>query len=268
LGKIFLHIISCLLLLQSCSRNAITGRNQLKVYSESEIQSMAADQYRNFLATHTVIDPSSGNHDAIMLQRVGEKLLMAIKEYYKSLPDSTTLASYKWEFKLVDSKQPNCWCLPGGKIAVYTGFLSVTQDEACLAIALSHEITHVLAKHVHPKISQPVADQLGGLGLSVSDVNQPKDPPPVNTNPDKVFPDTEGLIPFSRKQELEADRLGLQLAAMAGYDPQEGLRFWKRAKMTYVNDRPIPWITTHPLDNKRLGTIPQEISHALPYFRH
>ena len=227
---------------------------------------MAAEQYRSFLASHTVIDPSSGNNDAIMLQRVGEKLVLSIKEYYKNLQDTITLVNYKWEFKLVDSKQANCWCLPGGKIAVYTGLLAVTQNEDCLAIALSHEITHDLVKHVHPKLSQPMTDQLGGLGLSVADVNDPKDPQSVKTEPNKVDPDTEGLIPFSRKQELEADRMGLQLAAMAGYNPKEGLDFWKRAKLMYVNDRPIPWIATHPLDSKRLASIPMEITHALPYY--
>lgn len=229
---------------------------------------MSAEQYRNFLKTQTVIDPASGNKDALMLDRVSKRLLQAISEYYKKFPDTTTLKSYKWEFKLLDSKEANCWCLPGGKIAVYTGMLAITQDEDCLAIALAHEITHDLVKHIHPNLPQPVTDQLGGLGLAVADVNDPKEPQPAKTNPKKEDPDTEGLIPFSRKQELEADSIGLQLAAMAGYDPTKGLEFWKRAKNSVAGDRPIPWITAHPLDSKRLAAIPQEINHAIPYFKH
>jgi predicted Zn-dependent protease len=130
----------------ACSKNSITGRNQLALLPESELRSMAASEYQQFLSQNKVVS-ASASKDAEMVRRVGTRLVSAINKYYSSKGLTSELEGYKWEYNLVDSKQINAWAMPGGKIVVYTGLLPVTQNEAALAVVLGHEITHALAHH-------------------------------------------------------------------------------------------------------------------------
>ncbi|HMH33688.1 MAG TPA: M48 family metallopeptidase [Puia sp.] len=252
--------------ISSCARNAVTGRKQLKVSSEAEIHSRAAEQYKQFLATHKVVETGSGYSDADMLQRVGDRLSIAVKNYFGDLQNSAVLANYAWEFKLVESREVSLWCMPGGKVVVYTGLLSVTQNETGLAIVLAHVITHDLAKHLHPGMTRPIAKQLGGVGLSVAEVNKPIETQ-LPSRPDTTEPDTEGLLPFTRRQEQEADRLGLHLAAIAGYDPGQALKTWEQASRAFLNNRPPQLTKTHPLDAKRISAMREEMARAALYYR-
>src|SRR5689334_14520863 len=124
----------------SCSKNAITGRSQLKLLPESELQSMATEQYQTFLTQNKVVS-ASADRDAEMVRRVGQRLATAVEKYFQSKGLQDQLKGYKWEYNLVDNKEANAWCMPGGKIVVYTGILPYTQNEAALAIVLGHEIT-------------------------------------------------------------------------------------------------------------------------------
>ena len=148
----------------SCTTNAITGRSQLSLVSESTLQTEAVKQYNTVLSQNTVVT-NTNNKDAEMVRRVGKRIAAAIAKYYS---DNQTvlneLAQYKWEFNLIDSKEVNAWCMPGGKVAVYTGLLPITQNEAALAIVLGHEITHAIAHHGQERMSQALIAQ--GIGIN------------------------------------------------------------------------------------------------------
>ena len=145
-------------LMVACTRNAITGRNQLSLISEEQVEGMAVTEYKQFLSENKVVS-SGNNKDAEMVQRVGSRIATAITEYYKTKGLTNELANYKWEFNLVDSKEINAWCMPGGKVVVYTGILPVTQNEAALAVVLGHEITHAVAGHGRERMSQGLLAQ-------------------------------------------------------------------------------------------------------------
>ena len=139
----------------SCTRNAITGRNQLSLVSEDELRQMSITQYKQFLSQSKVV--AKTNDNAEMVQRVGKRIADAITQYYQQKGIANNISNYKWEFNLVESKEVNAWCMPGGKVVVYTGILPVTQNENALAIVLGHEITHAVAGHGQERMSQEMA---------------------------------------------------------------------------------------------------------------
>src|SRR6186997_849297 len=201
-NKPFLLLLA-ILSIAGCARNAITGRSQLLLVSEDTLRKMANVQYAQFLAQNKVVD-ASGSADAGMVTRVGTRIANAINEYYKQKGLSSALQGYKWEFNLVQSNEVNAWCMPGGKVVVYTGLLSVTQNEAALAIVLGHEITHAVAGHGRERMSQEMAAQ----GLQIAgNVALGNDPQTVNIFNTVFGPAAQVgvLLPNSRNQELEAD---------------------------------------------------------------
>src|SRR3954447_16611021 len=201
--KYYVLVAFTALFAYACTRNAITGRNQLSLVSESDVQTAAKTQYRQFLAQNTVVSPNN-NKDAEMVQRVGSRIANAITQYYKSKGQGDVLNGYKWEFNLVQNKEVNAWCMPGGKVVVYTGILPVTQNEAALAVVLGHEITHAVAGHGRERMSQSMLAQ----GLQIAgDVALSKDPQTVNIFNNVYGPAAQVgvLLPNSRNQEYEAD---------------------------------------------------------------
>ena len=211
----------------ACSRNAVTGRNQLKLLSDAEVQTMAASEYQQFLTSNKVVN-ASVSKDAEMVRRVGARLTAAITAYYTSQGKPNVLDGYKWEYNLVDSKEVNAWCMPGGKIVVYTGLLPITQNEAALAVVMGHEITHALAQHGNERMSMGLVQQLGGVALSVALANKPAETQNMFMSAYGVGSHVGVMLPFSRKDEFEADKFGLNFAAMAGYNPQEAIPLWER----------------------------------------
>ena len=159
--------------LAACTTNAVTGRKQLSLVPEEQLQADAVEQYQSFLSQSKVVS-SSNNRDAEMVKRVGSRIANAITSYYGSQGKTDVLSGYKWEFNLVDSKDANAWCMPGGKVVVYSGLLPITQNEAALAVVLGHEITHAVAKHSNEAISkQYLLQGIGGVvGSSIG--NQQK----------------------------------------------------------------------------------------------
>lgn len=264
--KITLFIIFAIVSI-ACTHNAITGRNQLSLYPESQMQTMASEQYREFLAANKVVTEFSGDKNFELLQKVGKRLTEAINSYYTNLGLSKELEGYKWEYNLVDSKEINAWCMPGGKIVVYTGLLPITENETALAIVLGHEITHALARHGNERMSQGMVQQLGGVALTVAVANQPSETQGLFLNAYGISSDVGALLPFSRKQEFEADRLGLRFAAMAGYDPQESIVFWERMEKTFGKNRAPEILSTHPIDDKRIEKLKEEMPEALTYYK-
>ena len=255
-------IVVCLLF-AACSTNNITGRKQFSIVPENEMQSMALTQYKDFLSTNRVI---ANSKDADMVKRVGNKIAAAITQYYKSNNIANNAVNYQWEFNLVDNKEINAWCMPGGKVVVYSGLLGVTQNETALAIVLGHEITHAVAGHGAERMSRLLAAQgievVGNIALG----NNPNARNIFN----QVYPtgaQTIGVLPNSRTQEYEADKYGLIFAAIAGYNPQEAVVFWKRMAASSTGQKPPEFLSDHPSDENRIKKLQESIPEALKYYK-
>lgn len=251
--------------IESCSTNAVTGRSQLKLFPESTLQAEAVSQYQSFLSENKVVS-SSNNKDAEMVKRVGTRLANAITTYYKNQSNSVDLSNYKWEFNLVDNPQVNAWCMPGGKVVVYTGLLPVTKNEAALAVVLGHEITHAIAQHGNERMSQVALAQ--GLEVAGNVFTS------GNTKANSIFNNVFGpgaqvgvLLPNSRKQEYEADRFGLIFTAMAGYNPQEAIPFWQRMAAASSGQKPPEFLSSHPADENRIAQLQKYMPEALKYYK-
>ena len=250
----------------SCSRNAVTGRSQFKLLPESELQAMANDQYSQFLASSKVVSQST-NKDAEMVRRVGERITKAVTDYYASIGKSELLEGYKWEYNLVDDKAVNAWCMPGGKIVVYTGLLPISQNEAALAIVMGHEVSHAIFQHGNERMSQALGAQAVGVGLQVALSNKPAETQNLFYAAYGAGASLGLILPFSRKHELEADRYGLRWAAMAGYNPQEAIPLWERMEKAGSGEKPPEFLSTHPSEGTRIEQLKKYMDEALSYYK-
>lgn len=247
-----------------CALNLVTGRKQLSLVPEAELQMMARDQYNTFLSENKVLNPS-GSNDAAMVARVGSKISRAIKTYYDSKGQTSILEGYNWEFNTVDSKEANAWCMPGGKVVVYSGILPITQNEAGLAIVMGHEIAHSIAKHGNERMSQAMVQQMGGVALQVALSQKPQQTQELFLMSYGIGSQLGAMLPWSRQQETEADKYGLIFAAMAGYDPREAIPFWQRMSAA-GGASPPEFLSTHPSDQTRIKKLNQYMPEALKYY--
>jgi len=263
--KVLLLFVAASLFIIACTTNAITGRKQLSLISESTLQAEAVTQYKSFLSENKVVN-STNNKDAEMVTRVGRRIADAITKYYSEKGLSSQLAGYKWEFNLVDNKEVNAWCMPGGKVVVYTGLLPVTQNEAALAIVLGHEITHAVAHHGQERMSQAMVAQ--GLQLT-GDIFTSGNAQANNIFKSIYAPTAQVgvLLPNSRNQEYEADHYGLIFAAMAGYNPREAIPFWTRMANLNKGSSTPEILSDHPLDSKRIAKLKTYMDEALKYYQ-
>ena len=179
---------------------------------------------------------------------------------------SSLLEGYKWEYNLVESKDVNAWCMPGGKIVIYTGLLPVTQNEAALAIVMGHEVSHAILQHGNERMSQGLVQQLGGVALSVALANKPAATQQLFQTAYGVGSQVGVMLPFSRKDELEADEYGLYWAAMAGYNPQEAIPLWQRMASS-GGQKPPEFLSTHPDDGHRIEKLQEHMPQALQYYK-
>ncbi len=250
--------------LGSCSTNKVTGRKQLSLVPESELQLMATQQYDAFLKENKVLNPSQ-NKEAEMVRNVGRNIATAITDYYRSQGKGDLLEGYNWEFNLVDSKDVNAWCMPGGKVVVYSGILPVTKNEDGLAVVMGHEIAHAIAQHGNERMSQQLVQQLGGVALQVAMANKPAETQNIFMTSYGIGTTVGALLPFSRKEELEADKFGLFFSAMAGYNPQEAIPFWERMANAGGN-KPPEFLSTHPADQTRIEKMQNIMPDAMKYY--
>ena len=251
--------------LVGCSTNAVTGRKQLSLIPESQLQEMAVSQYQSFLSQSKVVNAGTSK-DAEMVRRVGSRIASAITDYYTKQGKGAVVSNYKWEFNLVDNKEVNAWCMPGGKVVVYSGLLPVTQNEAALAIVLGHEITHAVAEHGNERMSKEMITQGIGELVNVATSNNLK----VNSIFNAVYGPGSQIgysLPNSRNQEYEADHFGLIFAAMAGYNPREAIVFWQRMASAASNGQKPPEILSdHPADENRIQKLQGYMNEALKYY--
>ncbi len=264
--RILYLFASTVIFISACTTNAVTGRKQLSLIPESALQQEAVSQYQSFLQQNRVV-AESNSRDAEMVRRVGTRLANAITKYYTSKGLGKELEGYKWEFNLIDNKQVNAWCMPGGKVVVYTGLLPVAQNEAALAIVLGHEITHAVAHHGQERMSQAILAQGLQIGGDLFTGNNPQ----ANNIFNSIFAPSAQigvLLPNSRNQEYEADHYGLLFAAMAGYNPREAIPFWTRmANLSQNANRPPEFLSDHPVDSKRIQKIQSYMPEALSYYK-
>ena len=248
--------------LLGCTTNPITGRKSFQLTSlNPEIQASSFSQYRATLNKSKVINNTAA---ARQVKAVGQRIRNAAHAYYRSIGRERDLASYAWEFNLIEDKQVNAWCMPGGKVAVYTGILPVTKNETGMAVVMGHEIAHALAGHGNERISQAMVAQYGGaiLGSAISDAQWAR-----------VFQEAYPLgsqmvlLKYGRSQELEADEIGLYLMAMAGYDPRQALPFWERMEAQSSGQRNPEFLSTHPHPESRRADITRHLPRALNYYK-
>lgn len=250
----------------ACSTNPLTQKKQLTLLPESELQAMGTQQYQQFLSTNRVVSPSN-NRDAEMIRRVGQRITRAVEAYYQQNGISEKLNGYRWEYNLVDDKAVNAWCMPGGKIVVYTGLLPVTQNEAALAVVMGHEVSHALLQHGNQRMSQGLLQQLGGVALSVAVANKPAETQNLFLAAYGAGTTIGVMLPFSRNQELEADRFGLIWTAMAGYNPQEAIALWERMEKASQGQSPPEFLSTHPSEGRRIDQLQKYMPEAMKYYK-
>jgi len=261
--KNFLFLFLIASLLAGCTVNQVTGRKQLSLVTESELQLMATSQYKTFLSENKAL--SNSNNNAAMVDRVGSRIANAITKYYSNKGQSSVLEGYKWEFNTIESKDVNAWCMPGGKVVVYTGLLPVTQNETALAIVMGHEIAHAIAKHGNERMSQAMVQQMGGTALEAALSQKPQQTKELFMTSYGIGSQVGAMLPWSRNQETEADKFGLIFAAMAGYDPREAIPFWQRMSAAGGAGQP-EFLSTHPSDETRIKKLSQIMPEALKYY--
>lgn len=241
----------------------ITGRKQSLIVSDEQVLGLSGQQYQDYMKTAKL---STNAVNTAMVKRVGQRLANAVVAYLKANGMGDEVAHYQWEFNLVQDNQVNAWCMPGGKIVVYEGLLPVTQNEASLAVVLGHEIAHAVAKHSAERISNQYKQQ---YGLQI--ITEVASAAGMGPNWQSVTNQALGVgaqawsSGFSRKQESEADHIGLIFAAMAGYDPRVAVDFWQR--MAAVGSGSNSIFSDHPSDAKRIRQIQAWLPEALLYYK-
>ncbi|MHB8155642.1 MAG: M48 family metallopeptidase [Candidatus Omnitrophota bacterium] len=227
--------------------------------------SLSYQQYNDFLKSNKLSD----NQTQIqMVQRVGQKIQKAVEKYMEDNNLSSRLKNYKWEFNLVESKEINAWCMPGGKVAIYTGILSITQDDNGLAVVIAHEIAHAIAQHGNERMSQGLLASLGGVALSAALEKKPEETKTLWMTVFGVGAQYGVILPYSRLHENEADHLGLIFMSMAGYNPNTAVAFWERMSKKKDGQLNLEFLSTHPLDQTRIENIKAQIPEAMKYYQN
>jgi len=262
--KISISFILLIFIIQSCQKVPVSNRRQLHLLPESTMLSMSLDNYSTFIKEHQVVNHSS---NADMVQRAGEKIAIATESLLRELGYQDRIPEFQWEFNLVDDTAQNAWCMPGGKVVVYTGLLPVTQNETALAVVMGHEIAHAVARHGNERMSQSLALYAGGMALNVALSQKPEQTRNLFLAAYGLGASVGVMLPFSRKHESEADRIGLIFMAKAGYNPREAINFWQRMEAMSKNNPP-EFLSTHPSHQTRIQDIKNKyLPEALNYYK-
>ncbi len=256
-------ILPLVLTLESCKKNAFTGRRQFNIIPAAQLNAMSFQQYREFVSQNKTVKSGA---DYEMIKRVGNDIRLAAETYYKATGRANELKNFAWEFNLVDDPTVNAFCMPGGKVIFYTGILKVAQNEDAVAVVMGHEVAHALANHGGERMSQGLATQFGLIGLDVALREKPQQTRNILLGAAGAGAQVGMLLPFSRKHESEADEIGLYLMAMAGYNPNEAAPFWERMNKG-GGGRPPEFLSTHPDPAKRSENLRSLVRKAQAYAR-
>jgi predicted Zn-dependent protease len=250
-------------LVVACTKVPITGRKQMNLLPESEMIGMSLQAYSEFLASASVVPDSDSRTQ--MVKRLGSRIKSSVEQFLRDNGQEKRIEGFQWEFNLVNDPSINAWCMPGGKVVVYTGILPVTQDEASLAVVMGHEIAHAIARHGNERMSQGLLLQAGGVALSVLISEKPQLAQDLFLQSYGIG-GTLGILAFSRQHELEADKMGLIFMAMGGYDPRVAPAFWERMAAG-GGAAPPELLSTHPSDETRIQELTAFMPEALKYYK-
>ncbi|QLG46448.1 M48 family metallopeptidase [Costertonia aggregata] len=236
----------------ACKTNPFTGKKTLNFYPNSQIFPMAFAQYDQFLNENNVVESTS---EAQMITKVGQRISSAAERWLTANGYPGYLKDYKWEYKLVKDETVNAWCMPGGKIVFYTGIMPICDGETGVAVVMGHEVAHALADHGAQRMSAGMVQQLGAVAGNVAI----KDPQKRNIFNQSygIVSSVGGMLPFSRSHETEADRIGLQIMAIAGYNPDEAADLWRRMKAKSGGQASPEFMSTHPSNDTRISNLTQ-----------
>lgn len=250
-------------ILVSCSTVLLSGRKQLLLVSDSEVLSMSAQSYKQFVDS---VPASTNKTQTALVKKVGKNISIAVESYLKTNGLESEIANFGWEFLLVKDTSVNAFCMPGGKVVFFEGILPMTKTEAGMAVVMGHEIAHAVAKHSNERLSQQMLAQYGAaitdaLLANKSDLTRSS----INTLYG-LGAQYGVILPYSRKQEYEADRLGLIFMAMAGYNPNEAIAFWERMSAN-SSGSVVEFMSTHPSDANRIAKMKANLPEALKYYK-
>lgn len=251
LSKIILSLFVVVVAL-SCATNPFTGKKTMAFVSNDQLFPSAFAQYNQVLAENKVV---TGTKDAEMITRVGQRIAVAAERYLNANGFEGYLDDYKWEYKLIESDQVNAWCMPGGKIAFYTGILPIAANETGIAAIMGHEVAHALANHGQQRMSSGILQQAGGVAVAVATGNESPEKQQMWMQAYGLGTTLGGVLPFSRSHETEADKIGLYLMAIAGYNPDEAAELWKRMKANSGGEAPPEFMSTHPSNDSRIQNL-------------
>lgn len=248
----------------SCATVPVTGRKQLSMIPNSELLPMSYAMYKDVLDSARV---SSNKKQADMVKRVGLKIQKAVEEFMAQNNASNHLKGYAWEFNLLEENVANAWCMPGGKVAFYTGIMPICEDEKGVAVVMGHEVAHAVANHGAERMSQGLVQQMGGVALDVAMADKPDETKALYSTAFGVASNFGAILPYSRLHESEADRIGLIFMAMAGYDPNEAPKFWERMAANRGGAEPLEFMSTHPSNQTRINDLNEQIPEAMKYYK-
>ncbi|MGA1790117.1 MAG: M48 family metallopeptidase [bacterium] len=256
-----LTLAFALLFSAACATVPLTNRQQLRLIPDVEILSISFQQYDQIKKESKL---SEDKTSISILMRVGERISKVADEFINEMHLNMVM---DWEFILIeDDKTVNAWCMPGGKVAVYTGILPYTKDETGLATVIGHEVAHALAQHGNERMSQGLLVELGGITLSRAMESKPKTTQTLWLQAFGLGASLGFILPYSRTHEYEADRIGLVLMARAGYNPQEAVGFWERMSQS-GGKKPPEFLSTHPADKNRIAALKNHLPEAMRYYQ-
>lgn len=262
LRRVMLFVLTSVLL-AGCAVVPITGRRQLSLVPHSDLVQMAAQDYMEFLSESKI---SQNSVDRARVAEVGGRVASSANDFMREHGMTAEIRLYEWEFALVDDDEvANAFCMPGGKIAVYTGLLPVARNDAGLAVVVAHEVAHAIANHGGERMSQLLLTELGGQALAAAIEERPERTRELAMAAYGVGSSVAVLLPYSRRHESEADRIGLILMARAGYDPREAVTFWQRMA-SQGNGQPPEFLSTHPSHATRIEGIQQHLPEAIALY--
>lgn len=255
--------ILTVLLLVACSVVPLTGRKQLNMVSDSQVLNASFQQYKAFIAKAPI---SKNQLQTQRVIKIGRNIAHAAENYLKSIGMGQDVKNYQWEFNLVASNQANAFCMPGGKIVVYEGILKYAHTDAELATVMAHEVSHALAKHANERMSQAMLKQYGGAILGTALGGQSTAVRQAASVVYGLGSEMLVILPYSRKHEYEADQIGLTLMALAGYNPNEAVKFWQNMAAGNKSSN-AEFLSTHPTDRNRIKAIQKALPEAMKYYR-
>lgn len=249
----YLFFLTIFLASVACKTNPLTGESSLNFYSNEAIFPTSFAQYNGFLQENNVV---TGTAEARTLQNVGRKIKNAAQRWFNAIGHPEYLDGYEWEYNLVKDETVNAWCMPGGKIVFYTGIMPICQNDAGIAVVMGHEVAHALLNHGAQRMSKGTLQQAGAGILAVG-----TELAGTESQNQQLFMQAYGIstglgmLAYSREHEREADKIGLYLTAIAGYDPYEASELWKRMQAKSGGNQPPQFLSTHPSTQSRIDRL-------------